>query len=118
MTYFKIGNVDFSHCVNQLKVGRKANYNAQTNAAGDTVVDFINQKRVIEVGIIPIDIETMKLLQSIVNEFNVSISYTDPKTGALVENVNCVIPDTDVEYYTIQANKVMFKEFALEFIEL
>lgn len=118
MAYFKMNNIDFSHCVNQLKVHKKAHYTAQTNAAGDTVVDYINSKHTIEVGIIPVDSEAMVALQNAVNEFNVSISYRDPQTGVLVENVNCILPDNNVEYYTIQVNKVMFKAFTLKFIEL
>ena len=47
MAYFKIGTTDYSKYVNALKVDRGANYNAQTNAAGDTVVDYINHKRTI-----------------------------------------------------------------------
>ncbi|WP_299043897.1 hypothetical protein [uncultured Campylobacter sp.] len=45
MTYFKIGDVDFSMYVNELKVKKQHNYIAQTNAAGDSVVDYINSKR-------------------------------------------------------------------------
>ena len=118
MAYFKMNGIDFSHCVNALKVIRTANYNAQINAAGDTVVDYINHKRSIEVGFIPVDDEAMKALQAAINELNVSISYTDPKTGVLVEGVNCILPESEIEYYTIQSNNVMFKTFTLTFIEL
>lgn len=118
MAYFKMNGVDFSHCVNALKVSRSANYHAQMNAAGDTVVDYINHKRTIEVGFIPVDDVAMQELQAAINELNVSISYTDPKTGALVEGVNCILPESEIEYYTIQVNKVMFKTFTLTFIEL
>ena len=44
MTYFKINNVDYSMYVNSLEITINTNYNAQTNAAGNTVVDYINQK--------------------------------------------------------------------------
>lgn len=118
MAYFKMNGVDYSHCVNALKVSRSANYNAQTNAAGDTVVDYINHKRAIEVGFIPVDGEAMKELQAAIQELNVSISYTDPRTGVLVDGVNCILPESEIEYYTIQVNKVMFKAFTLTFIEL
>lgn len=50
--------------------------------------------------------------------FNVSISYREPQTGALVENVNCILPSDEIEYYTIQSNKVSFKAFTLKFTEL
>ena len=118
MAYFKIGGVDFSHCVSGLKITRSNNYNAQTNAAGDTVVDYINRKRGFEVGIIALNDSDMQNLMDAIDNFNVSISYRDPQTGALVEGVNCIIPDTDIEYYTIQANKVSFKACTLKFTEL
>lgn len=118
MAYFKIGDVDFSAFVNELKVKKGHTYNAQTNAAGDTVVDYINAKRKIEVGIITTDEADTKALLNAVDAFNVLISYRDPRTGALVENINCIIPDTEIEYYTIQTNKVLVDEFTLTFTEL
>ena len=118
MAYFKIGNVDFSMYVSELKINKDYNYNAQTNAAGDTVVDYINSKREIKVRIIPIDDTVMANLQNAIDAFNVSISFRNPKTNTLEENVNCIISNNDIEYYTIQANKVMYKEFELKFIEL
>ena len=55
MAYFKIGDVDFSPYVNSLKVNKRAIYNSQVNAAGNSIVDYINSKRTIEVGIIPLN---------------------------------------------------------------
>lgn len=118
MAYFKINGYDFSHYVNELKVERAANYYSQTNAAGDTVVDYINHKRTIEVGIIPVESEAMIELQNVLTELNVQIAYRDPMTGVLVEGVNCIIPKNNVEYYTIRTDKVMYKAFTLKFIEL
>jgi hypothetical protein len=118
MSYFKINNIDYSLYVNELKVNREANYNSQTNAAGDTVIDYINHKRTIEVGIIPLNSEVMIALQQAIENLNVLISFRNPLTGALEENVNCIIPSNNVEYYTIQANKVMYNAFTLKFIEL
>lgn len=118
MAYLKINDIDFSMYVNELKVNKEANYNAQTNAAGNTVVDFINHKRVIEVGIIPLDSAAMVSLQNLLNAFNVSLTFLNPLTGALEENVNCIIPSNGVEYYTIQADKVLFNAFSIQFVEL
>lgn len=118
MAYFKIGSVDLSMYCNALNVKKTANYNAQTNAAGNTVVDFINHKRTIEVGIIPLDSAAMSTIQNIIGAFNVNISFRNPQTGQLEENVNVIVPESNVEYYTIQANKVMYNAFTLEFIEL
>lgn len=118
MAYFKINGVDYSMYVNELKVKKAANYNSQTNAAGDTVVDYINSKRQIEVGIIPLNSAAMVELLTAVDGFNVSISFRNPLTGALEDGVNCVITDNEVEYYTIQIDKVMYKAFSLTFTEL
>lgn len=118
MAYFKINGIDFSNYVNELKINNKNNYNAQTNAAGNTVVDYVNTKREIEVGIIPLDDADFRNLQAQVKNFSVSISFRNPITGALESNVNCIIPDNNIEYYTIQGIKVSFKALKLKFIEL
>lgn len=118
MDYLVINDIDFSEYVNELKVNKTVNYNAQTNAAGNTVVDYINTKRTIEVGIIPIDSNAMTQLQEVIDAFNVTVSFLNPKTGFVEEKVNCIIPESGVEYYTIRADKVMFKAFTLQFIEL
>jgi hypothetical protein len=117
MAYFKINNTDFSAYVNELKVTKEAKYNAQTNAAGNTVVDFINRKRTVEVGIIPVTSEAMAQLQALLDSFNVTITYLNPDTKAL-DTANCIIPESEVEYYTIQAGNVSFKAFSITFIEL
>ena len=118
MAYFKIGEKDYSMYVNELNISTDTNYNAQTNAAGNTVVDYINKKRTIEVGIIPLNDTVMAELQADIEAFNVSISFRNPKTNILEENVNCIIPSNEVEYYTIQANKVMYNALSLTFEEL
>lgn len=113
-----IDGVDFSMYVNKLEVNKTKNYNAETNASGNTVIDLINSKYVISVGIIPVDSQAMVKLQNAIDKFNVSISFRNPQTGALLENINCIIPENTVNYYTIQANKVMFNACDLKFIEL
>lgn len=118
MAYFKIGTTDFSPYVNQLKVGTTNNFYSQQNAMGDTVVDYINTKKTIEVGIIPLNDTAMAALQTAIADFNVSISYRDPKTNQLVSDLNCIIASNDVEYYTIQVNKVMYNAFTLTFTQL
>lgn len=118
MAYFKIGGIDFSPYVNQLVINDNATYTAQTNAAGDTVVDYVNRKRKITVGIIPVDGETMARLMNAVNAFNVSLSFRNPKTNALEENVSCIIPADKIEYYTIQGDKAQYKALTLDFTEL
>lgn len=118
MAFLMINGKDFSPYVRELKVKKAANYNSQTNAAGNTVVDYINHKREIEVGFIFVGDEIMRQIQNEIDLFNVSISFRNPQTGALEENVNCIIPNSDVGYFTIQVNRVLFNEFELTFIEL
>lgn len=118
MAYFKINDVDFSMCVNKLDVKKSANYTAQTNAAGDTVIDYINSKRTFEVGIIPLTPTDMMALQNAISNMGVKISFLNPITNAIEENVNCMIPENAVSYYTIQAGKVLFNAFSLTFTEL
>lgn len=117
MAYFKINNVDYSNIVNSLAVTKTPSYVAQSNAAGDTVVDYINTKRTITVGIIPINGEDMARLSESIDAFNVSISFRDPKTNVLT-SANCIIPSSNIDYYTIQDGKVLYKPFVLTFNEL
>lgn len=118
MSYFKIGNTDLSDYVNELKVQTNHNFNSQLNAAGDTLVDYISKKRTIEVGFIPMDDADMKTIMELVEPFNVSISFRNPTTNVLETNVNCIIPSSEIEYYTIQVGRVMYKAYTLTFQEL
>lgn len=118
MAYFKIGNKDYSPYVKGLKVNKAANYSAQMNAAGDTVVDYINHKRTITVEFIYVNDEVMAQIQADIDEFAVSLSFRNPETNALEEGVVCIIPKSEIEYYTIQAGRVLYREFELEFTEL
>lgn len=118
MAYFKINNVDYSMYVNSLEITTNTNYNAQTNAAGNTVVDYINQKRQIKVGIIPLDDSVMANLKTAIDNFNVNISFLNPNTKTLEENVDVIIPSNEIKYYTIQVNKVSFEGLTLTFTEL
>lgn len=118
MAYFKIGENDYSSIVSGLKVVSESNFNAQLNAAGDTVVDYINTKRSLEVEVIALDDTKMAALLTDLAQFNVSISYRNPQTNMLEENVNCIVPSRDVEYYTIRADKVMYKAMTIKITEL
>ena len=117
MAYLKINNIDVSMYVSGLKVSKAANYSAQTNAAGNTVVDFINHKRTIEATIIAVNDAAMRTIQNLLENLQVSITYRNPTTGEL-ETIECIMPQNELEYYTIQADKVMYKAFTLTFTEL
>ena len=117
MAYLKINDTDFSMYVNELKVKTGNNYTAQTNARGDTVVDYINNKRVIEAGVIPLEDKALKALLAAIDGFRVTLEYRDPRTGDL-RSLDCIVPDNTVEYYTIRVNNVSYKGFNLRFQEL
>ena len=72
------------------------------------MVDYINKKRKIEVGIIPLTDENMAALQADIDAFEVFVSFRNPQTNQLEEGVDCIIPENEIEYYTIQAGKVMY----------
>ena len=118
MTYFKINGNDYSLYVSNLKVDKTNVYNAQTNAAGDTVVDYLNTNRTIEVEIIPLDGAAAANLLQDVDSFSVTLSFQNPKTNQLEEGVSCIIPSESVNYYTIRADKVLLNAFNLTFTEL
>ena len=118
MAYFKIGANDYSDICNALRVDTGVNYNAQTNAAGNTVVDYVGAKRTIHVGIISLDDTQMIKLQRDIEAFSVSISFRDPRTNMLAENVACIIPSHNVDYYTIQEGNTRYNALSLSFIEL
>lgn len=117
MVYFKIGASDFSDYVKSLTVGKEHNYNAQTNAAGNTVVDYINKKRVITVGFRPLLDSEMHTLLAALEGFAVSVQYREPRTGGL-QTASCIAPEFETDYYTIQSGKVIHNEFSVEFQEL
>lgn len=118
MAYFKINGVDYSMYVNKLKVAKEHMYKSLTNASGNTLVKYVNSKHIIEVGLIPLDADVMAAIQTAIDGFKVSISFLDPQTQELRENMQCIIPTRDVEYYTVQAGNVKFKACALTFSEL
>lgn len=118
MAYLKLNGIDFSAYVNDLKVTNNHRYNAQTNAAGNTVVDYINNKRSFEIGIIPVDDTVMAQLQEVMNTFNIKVSFRNPQTNVLEEDVNCILPMNAVAYYTIRADKVAYDAFVITLTEL
>ena len=118
MSYFKINGHDYSLYVNQLKVDKKAIYKSATNSSGNTVVNYITTKRSLTVGIIPLNDIAMVALQNDISAFNVTVSYRDPQTNILVENINCIIPLNSVEYHSIRAGNVLYKAFTIVIEEL
>lgn len=118
MEYLKINGVDFSDICASLDVKTNVNYNAQTNAAGGTVVDYVGAKRTITAGIISLSDTDMLKVQQAVSAFSVNLSFRDPRTNTIAENVPCIIPSYSAAYHTIQVNNVRYKATSLTFTEL
>ena len=116
MAYFVVNSIDLSKYVAKLVVGTKHNYTAQSNASGDSIVDYINNKRTIKVEIIPLEEKDFRVVLNAIT-FNSTVSYRNPLTGEL-SSANCIIDNNDIDYYTFQQNKVMYKKMSLTFNEL
>jgi hypothetical protein len=109
--YLKINGNDYSMYVNMLKVSKQHNYKSLLTAAGNTLVKYINSKYILDVGIIPLDDAAMARLLADIGGLEVTVSFRNPETNLIEENVKCIIPMTAVEYYTIQSDKVRYKAF-------
>ena len=118
MSYFKINNHDYSTYVSGLKIATEHIHKGRVNASGNTLVKYVNSKRIIEVTIIPLEAYAMADLMADINSFTVTCSYLNPATQSIETGVNCMIANHIVEYYTIQGSKTMFKAFTLVLQEL
>lgn len=116
--FFKMNGTDYSMYVNKLLIGTEHHYLSEKSAAGNEKVTHINATKVIEVGIIPLDATAMANLLKDANGFNVTISYRDPETNEMVEDLPGYIPNTLIDYQTIRADKVTYKAFTLQIKEL
>ena len=117
MAYLTLDGVDFSRYVSGLQVTTAHNYNAQTNAAGDTVVDYIKAKRKISVEFRPLNASEMQTVQAALSSFSVLVSFRNPATGTQ-STAQCITAKNNANYYTIQATKTLFNKFSVEFNEL
>lgn len=117
MANLKINGVDFSGMVNGLTVESAHNYNAETNAAGDTVVDYINSKVKVRAGFRALTADEMAALQLLLARFTVSVYYRNPATNT-ARTISAIAPEVKADYYTTAGGRVLFNEFTVEFIEL
>lgn len=119
MKYIEIGGRDCSKYCNELKVTVNKKYNAQTNAVGDTVVDFIKSKVTLEVGFIQIDsnVDTQMIMEEFCKGNSLLVKYLNPTTNE-VEQIICFVADSTFDYYTIRDEKVTIKPFKVKLVEL
>jgi hypothetical protein len=119
MSYLKINGTDVSHLVSGLKIGYETLVaeNSGRNANGDTVLDVINHKIKVYVTFRPMDDLEMKLLLSTFENYVVSVTFRDSKTNA-DKTITCYTGTPEPEYYFILEDRVFYKSFNLNFIEL
>lgn len=119
MSYFKIGNKDFSNIVNSLKVGTETlvSEDSGRNANGDTVIDVVNKKYKVYVGLCHTTASDMQAFLDAIESYVVTITFLNPKTNALT-TITAYTGTPEPEYYTIQDNKIIYKPLSLNFIEL
>jgi hypothetical protein len=86
------------------------------NANGDTVIDIVNRKRKVYVGLRhTLDTEMQEFLGAIA-DYVVNVAFLDPETNQL-SNITAYIGTPEPEYYTI-SGKTLYKPMTLNFIEL
>ena len=119
MSYLIVNNVDISDLVSGLKVGYQTlvSEDSGRNANGDTVIDIVNRKAKVYVTFKVMDDTEMAKLLNAISSYVVSVSFRDPKTNA-IKTIQSYTSTPEPEYYTIQNNKVRYKSFNLNFIEL
>jgi hypothetical protein len=119
MSYFlKINDVDLSMYVNKLSVGKEHLYKIQGTANGGDRIYYNGCRYVLEVGFVPLDDMAMTKILSVIDNFNVNVSFRDPKTNLMIENILCIIPTNLVEYYTIRADKVSYRAFTVQITQV
>lgn len=119
MSYLIINNTDVSDLVKSLKIGYETlvSDNSGRNANGDTVVDVINKKVKIYVGFRPMESAEMARLLNAIDSYVVDVTYRDAKTNSN-KTVTCYTGTPEPDYYFIHNNRVLYKEFSLNFIQL
>lgn len=119
MAYFKIGNTDFSEMVGGLQVSYKKNYNSKTNAAGNTVIDYMNTKRTITVNIVPSQAASVASLLTALNASQtLTITFQNPLEAGANTTATCFIAGQAIPYYTLSSRGNIVKGFTLTFQEL
>lgn len=119
MDYLKINGMDFSSIVSGLKVGQETlvSDNSGRNAAGNTVIDVINQKFKLYVTLRHTTAYEMDAFLSAISDYVVEVEFFSP-FGTEHLTITAYTGTPEPEYYTIQDNNIIYKPMSLNFIEL
>ena len=119
--YFKIGSTDFSPFVSGLKVGKETIVSDKSgrNAAGKMAIDIVAQKYKLYVTFRPMtESEVYTLLNKISGFAGLSVTFRDPFSSTYTKTITCYTNTPEPEYYTIQNNLKLTKDFSINFIEM
>ena len=118
--YFKINGKDFSNLVSGLKVGKETlvSDNSGRNAAGNTVIDVINEKYKVYVTLRHTTEAEMDSFLDAIKNYVVSTEFKNPFSGGSIKAITAYHGTPEPEYYTIQPDNVIYKPMSINFIEL
>lgn len=119
VSYLRLNGVDVSHLVKGLKNGYETLVadNSGRNANGDTTVDVVNKKIKVYATFRPMSGTDMAGLLAAIEDYVIPVEFLDSKTNQL-RTITCYCGTPNVEYYWILNDKVLYKEFSLNFIEM
>lgn len=119
MAYFKVNGKDFSHIVSGLKVGRETlvSDNSGRNAAGDTVIDVVNEKYKLYVTLRHTTEQEMDAFLNAIRDYVVDVDFKNPFSSD-TDTITAYTGTPEPEYYTIQDSHIIYKPMSLNFIEL
>lgn len=116
----KIGNIDFSDFVADLKVDKNyltSDFSGR-NAAGTMVIDVVASKYKISVTFRTMTVsEAQSLLSALSGYANLSITFMNPFTNATT-TITSYIATPSVTYYRYSADLKLTKPFTIDFIEM
>lgn len=119
MNYFKIGNQDFSSLVSGMKIGYETLVSSSSgrNAAGDTILDIVNEKKKVYLQLRHTTEEEMTSFLSAIRPYVITVSFLDPRTNSFT-TMTAYTGTPEPEYYTIQPGGTIYKPLSLNFIEM
>lgn len=117
MAYFTVNGTDLSPYISGLRITERANYEEQLNAVGNKKVDYKSTKREIEATFRPMISSEMTTVLTAIS-FSNTISFRNPKTGAVETGVSAIVGEKGIQYYTIRTDLVSFNTMVIVFKEL
>lgn len=119
MTFFKIGNTDYSDKIQEIKIDYETllSEDSGRNAAGDNVVDIINHKWKINLVFCPMTATEMRSLFTAIQNYVVTVHFISPKNQTLT-SISAYHSTPGPEYLLLKGNSIFYKGLSLNFIEM